>query len=61
MMFLSSSSVQSGYRYLLPVLALCFVFVGAVVPALSERYATFVRPVMIGIPLLVVIFLSPIS
>jgi hypothetical protein len=59
MMFLSSSSVQSGYRYLLPVLALCFVFVGAVVPALSERYATFVRPVMIGIPLLVVIFSFP--
>src|SRR5690606_32636234 len=59
MIFLSSSSVQSGYRYLLPLLTICFVFIGAAIPALIEQYATFARPVLIGIPLLVAVFSFP--
>lgn len=59
LIFLSSSSVQSGYRYLLPLLGLAFVFIGMVIPALTAKQAALAKPLLIGIPLLVVIFALP--
>jgi hypothetical protein len=59
MIFISSSSVQSGYRYLLPLLALTFVFIGAVIPVLIDKYAALAKPLLTCLPLLVILFAFP--
>lgn len=59
MVFFSTSSVQSGYRYLLPLLALVFVFAGAGIPALISKGAWVLQPILIGVPLLVAVFAFP--
>lgn len=59
MLLLSTSSVQSGYRYLLPLLAMTYVFAGAVIPYLFNKQPALFKPLLIGIPLLVVVFAFP--
>jgi hypothetical protein len=59
MIFLSRSSVQSGYRYLLPFVGLTCIFVGAIIPVLIEKFSAIAKPLLIGIPLLVIAFAFP--
>jgi hypothetical protein len=59
LIFLSTSSVQTGYRYLLGLVGLTYVFAGVAIPALIAKHTAIARPLLIGISLLVVIFAFP--